>query len=357
MVKCKIMGDVNDKSHMNKAWINIAKICSIGGVVLQHVRGYVHSNEYIIASVLWVVTLFTMLGGYNSLSSYENRGRFLLKKKLLGIIMPYFFATVMYLLYDSHFLDATVLLQKLITFKATGPLYYVAVYMQLIIITPFLIGIINLCERNNRMLRFILVWVLIIAISYCTTHYTNIFDIAIGGGNLFAGPWLLFWFAGMSIRYVEKGITLSQRQKKYALVLLTVMIAGWQYLFVNRGMNSSLGHILNSRQVGLTWANALETLLIFFWFRLSVEMFENAAKGMGKWVLKPLDFMGRHSLYIFLYHMLFFRIYRDYLEVQGRILNRWLCMSFTMIAPVLFGLLLKRVKTVFSTLMKNVMVE
>ena len=99
------------------------------GVVLQHVRGYIYTNDNIFYSLWWVVALFIMIGGYNAMVSFAKRGKVLVKKRIWGILIPYFFATILYTLYDNRFLNATEVLVRLLHFDATGPLYYVAVYV------------------------------------------------------------------------------------------------------------------------------------------------------------------------------------------------------------------------------------
>lgn len=339
----------------NKSWINIAKICSMVGVVLQHVRGYVYSNDYIFYSVWWSVALFIMIGGYNVYASYENRGRVLLKKKLWGIFIPYFFATLLYVIYIHHYLDAVAFLQNLIHFDATGPLYYAAVYIQLLLISPVLIGVIKECDRTKWF--FAIAWVVVIGIGALTTHYTNLFDIAIGGGNLFAGPWILFWFLGMCIKYCEGSMAVKTEWVKWIVLFLTIAVAVWQYAFVNQGINLKLGSMFHGVQVGMTWANAVETVLIFFWFKYAVELLERNAGKIGQTVIWLLSYMGGYTLYIFLYHMLFLSIYREYLEVSVPIINRWICLAFIIIGPVLFGLLLKKGRKYLCYIIKEVEVE
>ena len=341
----------------NKSWIDIAKMCSIVGVVLQHVRGYVYMSDYFFYSVWWVVALFVMIGGYNSLVSYENRGSFLIRKKLLGIFIPYFFATAIYSLYKNRFWDAEEFLNALLHFNATGPMYYVAVYMQLIAITPVLIGAIYLCEKKHKLLRFPCLWLVILLICYFTTHFTNVFDIIIGGGNLFAGPWLFFWFLGMFIRYIGNKVSISYAVQTTVVVLLTVAIAVWQYVFVNRGLNLSLYSIFHGSQLKMTWANAFETVMIFFWFMGAVELFVYVTGKIGQKILMPFVFLGKHTLYTFLYHMLFLSIYNSYLEMPGGGYNRFMCLAFIIVGPVFLGLIFNVVKREFCKMLENVKVE
>ncbi len=342
-------------AHDKKSWINVAKTFSIGGVVLQHVRGYAYSNDYIFYSVWWTVALFIVIGGYNAFSSYERRGKFLIKKKLLGIIIPYFFATVIYVIYNDRYFDVSTVLQRLLRFNASAPLYYVAVYIQLLFISPILIGIINVCDRKKYF--FIISWALLLVCGYLSTRYTNVFDIIIGGGYLFAGPWLLFWYLGMCIKNMEKHVSLKPGVKYVFFVVLSIFIAVWQYFFVNRGLNLKLGSMYHGEQVGMTWANALETVLILFWFKYSVEIVEKNMVKASKILVRLFDYLGGFTLYIFLYHMLFLSIYTGYLEVSIAEINRWLCLVFIIAGPVVLGMILQKGKSIIIDIMKNVVVE
>lgn len=75
--------------NQKSSWIDVVKICSVGGV-LQHVRGYIYTNDNIFYSLWWVVALFIMIGGYNAMVSFEKRGKVLVKKRIWGILIPYF---------------------------------------------------------------------------------------------------------------------------------------------------------------------------------------------------------------------------------------------------------------------------
>lgn len=336
----------------NKVWINVAKAFSAGGVVLQHVEGYAYTDIDIFYSVWWAVALFVMIGGYNAMLSYENRGVVIVKKRIKEIVVPYLFATAVYVFYNNQFLNATKLLSHLIHFDATGPLYYVAVYIQLVLATPILCGIVQWCEEKNVVFRYMTAWLSILAVCYVTTHLTNIFDIALGGGSLFAGPWLSFWFLGMFVKRCSWKIG----KKNYRIAVSTLntgLILLWQYFFVNQGWNLILKPMFNGNQVRMTWANALETVLLFFWFKEVVGGIEIVSGEMGKKVLKPFDLMGRHTLYIFLYHMLFLSIYQNWFEIPGKI-NGWFCLAFIITCPVLLEIILRKIKKFFVDIMKEI---
>ena len=75
--------------------------------MLQHVEGYAYTDIDIFYSVWWAVALFVMIGGYNAMLSYENRGVVIVKKRIKEIVVPYLFATAVYVFYNNQFLNAT----------------------------------------------------------------------------------------------------------------------------------------------------------------------------------------------------------------------------------------------------------
>ena len=171
-----------------------------------------------------------------------------------------------------------------------------AVYIQLLIISPVLIGVIDRCEKRKWL--FLPFWMMTFCVTSSTTLYSNLFNIALGGGNLFAGPWMLFWVLGMCIKYAENNINIKPEIQKWVIIGLTLTIILWQYVFINKGINLELDSMFHGTQVRMTWANAFETVFIFFWFRYVVEIFERKAGNIGKQIIKLLDFFGRYTLYI-----------------------------------------------------------
>ena len=364
------MKDLYGKNQRN-CLLDIAKTVGILGVVLQHARGWAYSSDLIYRSLLFAVGLFVMIGGYNAIGSYIRNGRFAVGRKLLGIIIPYVTATVIYCVYALRPFDINQLLHHLVHFSAMAPLYYVAVYAQLTVITPALIILLRWCQRKGIM-RYIISWLLILCVCYLTTNYTNILGIIIGGGNLFAGPWLMFWYAGMMYgvpshscnRTVSSASYPAKARSIYKLILIidSLLIVLWHYLFVFKDLNAYLEPIFGGDQVLITWAHVLEVLLIFTWFlitsRLTTSYFnasqpassqlsDNESAGARNrhfnpsWtdrILSILAFPGRHSLYIFLYHVLFLEIYVTYifnrlLKVSGR-LNQLVFLVFITGCPV-----------------------
>lgn len=341
-----------------ESWIDRAKTVCIGGVVLQHVRGYVYTNDKIFYSVWFVVALFIMIGGYNAMSSYKRHKYFALKQKLIGILVPYAFATIIYRCFELHFFDAEDILNHLIRFDACGPMYYVAVYVQLLLVTPFLISLVLMCHRGKRIMKLVISVSTVVMICYITVHYTNIFDIIIGGGDLFAGPWLLFWFAGMLI-YDLGVLRICDKHRFCSAIVSTTVLVIWQILFVEKGMNLKLSAIFHGTKVGMTWANSFQAVAFLFWFKSVIRIIEiDIIKKNAEiqFVLRSAAFWGKHSLYIFLYHMLFLSVYKDYLGYDAYF-NKITCLVFIITAPIILEIVLKMVNKWVATQMTVVKIH
>ncbi len=287
------------------------------------------------------------------MSSWLARGVVIWRQRLKKLFLPYVVATVLYVLLMHRFLDATTLLTYLLHFNASGPLYYVAVYVQMVLITPVLIGIIRWCGKGRKWFRYILAWNFVLVVCYLTVHFSNVFDIAIGGGNLFGGPWLLFWFAGMCIRAWD--IHIKKIKMKYVVIfLLTMLVVIWQWVFVVRGYNLSLRPIFHGTKVGMTWANTFETVLLFFWFKGAVELAESFWGAATHKSLRLLGFIGRHSLYVFLYHMFFLAIYKKLLHpyLGGR-----MSLLFIIFAPIVLEYCFMAFQKFGNKLMRGIQVD
>ncbi|SFW47593.1 acyltransferase family protein [Selenomonas ruminantium] len=351
-----------NSSKKESSWINVAKACAIIGVVIQHVNGYLYTDQRIFYSVWWVVSLFIMIGGYNAMSSYLNRGYVVMKRRLLGIGIPYVIATIIYHVFDTHHFNLYELCLTLSHFNATGPLYYVAAYIQLLLITPVLIAVIQYCEKDNSTKRYAFAWILILGLCLLISKTTNIFDIAIGGGRLFAGPWLFFWFAGMFVRIREERCTL-QVDMVYRMMIYTFLLLLWELIFSWGEVNHNyIGPLFRGSGVGMTWANTIETFIVFFWFKEVVSWYETKSCGCLCKIFAGLNYLGKHTLYVFLYHMLFKSIYKGVMPpppqgLVSSILYAIACLGFMVFMPVWWERTEGRLKEKWCNFMLGVKVD
>ncbi len=345
-----------EENKKKTTWINVAKASSIFGVVLQHVYGYLYSNDLIYYSVWWSVALFIMIGGYNAAESYERRRVVVVRSRLRNTLMPYIGATVFYVLYNYfRFKVPPEILIRLIRFDASPPLWFVAIYVQLVLISPILVAVIQWCEERQRVIRYLISWIIVIIVCYGITYIINLFGSEIYGGHLVAGTWLFFWFLGMCI---HNTINIESNDMKTRIVMFivnTVLIILWQIFFVNMGVNLNLDSMFKGVYYRLTWANALQTVLLFFWIKDLVMGIEYFCGKIGHSILNPIDLLGQHTMYIFLYHMVFLSEYRLLLETPGWV-NKWFCMVFILFGPLALDFLFSKVKDLFKNLMKEIQI-
>lgn len=309
------------QNRQNESWIDVVKCLAAGGVMVQHVNSVLYTDQRVADSVQWVVAAFLILGGYNTMSSWERNKKINVGKKLLKMFVPYMISTCIYVVWQNRFFNVEIVWQKLLHFNAVGPLYFVAVYMQLVVVSPFLIGCIRWAEEKCRFVRHFCVLMLIVFCSYFSVHYTDILGIALGGGNLFSGFWLIFWYGGM-VFFVKKREETVRLKRSVSIALLIICLL-WEYIFVFKDYNSIFrniyGNMYGMTSVKMTWCNAIQAFLITFFFKEVIELLEMQDRKIIIHCLKPICYIGRMSLYIFLYHILLRDIYYEYffMEVFG----------------------------------------
>lgn len=178
----KDIGESEERQRRN--WVDVAKFVAIIGVLTDHSYLVLYKNECVSYSSFYSVSLFVLMMGVVAYWSMEREfgGKKTLKKctKMLGV---YLIATFVYCIFGSDTVTLEVLWGYIIHFNASGPLYFVAMYIQLIIVGPVLYKIIqSICKCK---LRNELVFLVVIAIvSSVTTNYTNILSIYGGGGEI-----------------------------------------------------------------------------------------------------------------------------------------------------------------------------
>ena len=251
---------MNHGYHVN--WINVAKTCAMGGVLIEHVNGIFYSDQKIYRSTWYCVALFVFLTGYGIMESWERNQKIFVKKRLLKISAAYLIATIFYILLKDGFLDFGELIYYLLHFNASGPFYYVWVYMQLIMISPILVCVILWVNKGkSNFARHILVLLSIMCICFYTSNYTKISDIPCGGGYFLGGPWLFLWYLGMAFQsrlytYIRK------EPSKIIFWLSLLLLILWEYIFVVKNWAYQFPSIFHSQQLGTNWADILQMVLL-----------------------------------------------------------------------------------------------
>lgn len=320
---------MNNNFRKDIMWVNIVKIIAWGGVLLQHVNGLLYNNQHIFRSAWYAVALFVFIGGYLQALSYERRGTVNIRKRIINLLSPYIIATALYILYENHILDLESYIMHLIHFDASGPFYYIWVYLQLIIITPVMIGVLKWADEKNKYMRNLIILISICLVCYLTVNFTTVFELSSSGGHFLGGIWLFFWYMGMrSKKFLDEDFK-HPRIIFYVSLLLFVL---WEYIFIIKENIFWLGSMFNDSQIrGLNWLHAIQMLLIVMVVKSGVCLARQYNLLIK--VMEVVALLGKNTIYIFLYHMLFLELGQN-LSINNIWIKRIVIITIMVVGPL-----------------------
>ena len=104
----------------------------------------------------------------------------------------------MYTVVQDRYFNFELFINRVILFNASSPLYYVALYIQLIFINVFLYTIIKKCNQcRYSYLYKMIIFILLLFGASLSINYSNILSIYGGGGKLFGGTYVVLSYLGM----------------------------------------------------------------------------------------------------------------------------------------------------------------
>ena len=342
-------------------WVDAAKLAAILAVLLDHTHEILYQSHQLGFFSLYNVSLFILLMGVTTYWSYRkaderrdgtrSAGAVLREetlrvlRKCLGIFLPYLLATTVYflVLFDSY--DFSIYWYYLWHFSLSAPFYYVFLYMQLVVVSPFLYAFVKRTE--SRKWLWIVGAVVILMISSLTTNHTNIADIYGGGGKLFGGTYLFLLYLGMLFgavhdRVVSKladpsaygkagtGADITPGSGRTSgslfpvcvcfLVSLGFTLVWWQFFACNEGgidAHLPFGPGFNPPSISLTLFACGMGLTVFFLGQIVDRVDRKALSGC----FSALAWLGKHTLYIFLWHRFFLDIVFPWFQGRGIIIG------------------------------------
>ena len=221
-------------------------------------------------------------------------------RKCLKILIPYSVAVFVFEIADDYCFSLSNYLTKLIHFNAVLAHYYVLLYLQLMILAPILCW---LAITYRKAIQTILIFAILIIISIYTTNYTDLLSVYGGGGVLFGGTYLLLFYFGM---IVSRERDFFERIGRFAygiIPLIIALIVLWvRFICHDRlRLDSKLmfGRGYNPPSVSFSVYAVLVFLLLILLGSICVKPCFLTR------VLGRISILGKHTLYIFLYHMLF----------------------------------------------------
>ncbi|MCR5623317.1 MAG: hypothetical protein K6G18_15865 [Treponema sp.] len=296
-------------SGANKVrWIDMAKFVAMAAVMVDHTNGILYHRGSIAQASYFSVSLFILLMGITSYWSFERNFGKLKRKVLSGIIRiggAYLLATAVYLITAYRSFDFLTYLTASIQFNASGPFYYVLLYIQLLLAAPVLFYALKLAVYKYSACKIKMIVICAIygggtlLVGSLTTRFTNILGIYGGGGKVLGGTYLFLLFVGMVLAENYK----SLKGGLPGLMAFTALVACWwrfescdcfaldARLPFGAGYNPpSVSSITMAFLVAGTVFNLGSVL----------ERFRIGRKAAGAWA-----WLGRHTLYMFLYHRYF----------------------------------------------------
>lgn len=208
-------------------WIDCAKCMAILAVMIDHTNGLLYHNSDIAYASYYSVTLFILISGMMCFLS-NLRHEFTwwdgLKHSTAKITCAYLFAVLVYHIAAYKSFDLLLYINNVVYFNISGPLYYVMLYLQLMIINRPLYVILRKCKY---FIFEILLGVCLLGISSFTTLSSNIMDIYGGGGKLLGGTYLFVFYVGMMLAKHKIFTRLAGINVKLLSIISIVLWCAW----------------------------------------------------------------------------------------------------------------------------------
>lgn len=338
------------RGNENIAWINCAKFIAILAVLTDHAGGVAEFTQDIMQLSYFSVTLFILLSGMTSYLSITRHGYGWFKtfiKMSQTITVAYCFAVFIYQVYLYRYFDISIYGKYLFHFDISGPHYFVLLYLQLAIISKALWHLASFCHGKYEMLWEILSLVPIVFIAYLTTNFSNIFDVYGGGGKLLGGTYLIVFYWGMLLAKHYDAWGRCNITKSIMISVLSIALAYIWWRFECRDcfhIDSLIPFGAGFNPPSIT-SITMAIIMLFVSYGI-FTIFEQCR--YTKYMTAFVSWLGKYTLYIFLYHKLFLgwilaRI--EFQNIQNIQIKRLTCFVFMIAGPIFMAEIIKLVKS------------
>ena len=298
------------EARKNVVWIDCAKFLAILAVLADHTKGILYEGETIQYLSFFSVSVFFFLAGETSWYSLERRRReetYLrwTGRRLWRILAPYLAAVAVCQFLQSGFqLSLGPYVLWALHFNLEGQFYFVLVYLQLIAAAPVLYLLTVFCRRG----RLSVLWrsgylAAALAASVFSVKHTLALETYGGGNYLMGGTFLFLFVMGMIAADMQIEIRYRSRAAVCAAASLVLLVLSAAFLLTDRlALDEGLaGWLLRVNPPGITiTVYSLAVLFFLFsWCSFGALLNSPAADRL----LSLLAWLGRYTLYIFLYHM------------------------------------------------------
>lgn len=355
-------GALSDDVNMTKrlTWLDFAKFMAIAAVLVDHNFGLLYMNPLIQRFSFYSVSVFILAAGYAAELSNENKEISYKKqfRTLIRLFLCYALANIIGLFYYTHSLNGQNYLNYLLHFNLQGPYYYFAFFFQLIMITPFLVKLCEKCFKKKKLkwALHVVVICIFIYLQKWLVNGTDLFGIYGGGGRLLGGTYLLLYYLGI-IFAREK--VYEKLNEKYCIIA-TLLIGGawivWNiYSWNTQYMLDTLLSQYFGEGVNPPGATEMVAAILMFSACYYLDAYVNRVLRHIKdyqfliwlrYLQQGVVFIGKNTIYIFLYHLMFL----SYLGIQlnnAGITDIWIkrlvIYPGMLILPAVIGVLISKV--------------
>lgn len=163
-------------------WINFAKFMAILAVIIDHTTGVLFTNQNIAMSSYYSVSLFILVSGLLTYNSIDRHGYTYWKgfwNSIKKILFAYLVAVAIYTVAITKAFDVVTFLTFCLYCSASGPHYYVMLYIMLMLIARMLYDFLKIGLRTPWMtaIKDTGVALATLYISSWTTLHTNVLGI------------------------------------------------------------------------------------------------------------------------------------------------------------------------------------
>ncbi|WP_029233393.1 acyltransferase family protein [Butyrivibrio sp. VCB2006] len=169
--------------------------------------------------------------------------------------------------------------------------------------------------------------------------YTDISGIY--ASKLFGGSYILCMYIGMLVGlYYDKVKNMLKLKRNLLGFVCTISMIAIMYIIITKGFfmdkPALLGTDINPPGVTLLLFAVTIMLTLCLW---------NVGAGTGILFL-PLEFIGKHTLYIFLYHILLMTILNRYVDISSSWIKALLYYATMIVVPICIEMLLAQCKKI-----------
>ena len=194
--------------------------------------------------------------------------------------------------------------KRLLYFNASAPFYYVALYLQLMAIIPVFAALLRVTStKKDGIFIEMLVFGATVILSVWTTNHSNILDIYGGGGRLLGGSYLILCYLGMLFGKYRSRISAKPPVAILAWIAGICITLEWGLDMAGRSYwlerYLPIGDGRNPPGFGLGLYAVFMAITLYF-----MEKALSFSPGLTR-AFRLVSALGKHTLYIFLYHRLF----------------------------------------------------